>query len=625
MIILLKIFVLWIRRIFITILSILILIYSISFIIEKPDIGQGHYITMYDKNEEKFYSSNKQSNDVSLQEVSPDFLASIIAVEDHRFYLHRGFDPIGILRAIKNNIITMSTKEGASTITQQYARLLYLNNERTWSRKIKEAFLTVRLESHYNKDDILEGYVNTVYFGHGIYGIKNASHYYFDKEPNELDLNEASMLAGVINGPVYFSPFNDLNRAKERQEKVLNELVEINYIDEKTKEKTLHTKFLLNEDPKATANTSYQYYKDTVLQELKELGFYKENYINQGLNIYTTLDTNIQQELNKTVNEAMKNETELEISYMITDTHKAGILAIIGGKDYTASQFNRATSAKRQVASTIKPILYYLALESGFSANTKFKSEPTTFKLTGGQEYTPSNFSNKYANDEITMAQAIAVSDNIYAVKTHLFLGEQSLVNLLSKFNFKHVSPHPSLALGTLNSNIYELSNIYTTIANKGIYNKLHTIEKITNHDGEILYERKEENIRKLSEDSCLILSQLLTSPFNDIFKTYASPTMINYKPKYTYAAKSGTSDYDSLCIGYNPDYVLSGWVGYDDNHELTSSLSKRTPKEVFLHMANYLTQKETWYSLNNNIQAVPINPITGEYYDNGSIYWFKK
>lgn len=603
----------------------MIFIYSISFIIEKPDIGQGHYINMYDHYGEQFYSSNKKSNDVSLDEVSPDFLASIIAVEDHRFYSHRGFDYVGILRAIKNNIIAMSTKEGASTLSQQYARLLYLNNERTWSRKIKEAFLTIRLESHYSKDEILKGYINTVYFGHGIYGIKNASHYYFNKEPIDLNLNEASMLAGVINGPVYYSPYNDLKRAKERQEKVLNELVEIKYIDNKTKEETLNTDFILNKNPKSSINTSYQYYKDTVIEELKELGFYEESYINQGLNIYTTLDSHIQNELNQNISDVMKKQTELEIAYMITDTHTAGILALVGGKDYTSSQFNRVIFAKRQIASTIKPLLYYLAIESGFSPNTKFKSEPTTFKLPSGQTYAPSNFNHKYANDNITMAQAIAVSDNIYAVKTHLFLGEQSLVNLLSQFDIHNVAPHPSLALGTLNSNIYELSNIYTTIANKGIYNKIHTIQKITNHDGKILYERKEDNIQKLSQDSCLILSQLLTSPFQEIFKTYASPTMVNFKPNFTYASKSGTSDYDSLCVGYNPDYVLTGWVGYDNNKELTSSIEKRIPKVIFKHMADYLTKEESWYSLNDSIQSIPIHPITGEYDPWGYEYWFKK
>ena len=621
----LKIFITWIRRIIITFLSIMIIIYSIGYLYEKPDIGQGHYIQIFDNNGNRFYTSNKQSNDVSLDEVSQDFLASIVAVEDHRFYNHRGFDPIGILRAVKNNIISQSTSEGASTISQQYARLLYLTNERTWSRKIKEAFLTVRIESHYSKDEILTGYINTVYFGHGIYGIKNASHYYFDKEPSELDLNEASMLAGVINGPVYYSPFNDITKAKQRQEKVLNELVEVGYINEEKKEEVLNTEFNLNDNPAASINTSYQYYKDTVIDELKELGFYEESYINQGLNVYTSLDADIQDQLNTYVSDEMNDEDELEIAFMITSTDNAGILALVGGKDYNVSQFNRATQAKRQIASTMKPLLYYLALESGFTPSTKFKSEATTFQLENGQTYTPTNYGNLYPNSEITLAQAIATSDNIYAVKTHLFLGEQALVNLLAQFNINHVSPHPSLALGTLNSNIYEISNIYTTLANEGIYNEIHTIEKITNHEGKILFERKNNNEQKLSQDSCLILSQLLTSPFQEIFKTYTSPTMMNYKTNYTFAAKSGTSDYDSLCIGYNPNYVLAGWVGFDDNRELTSSTQKRIPKSIFQKMANHLQTSESWYSLNSNIQAVTINPLTGDYQSNGTEYWFKK
>lgn len=620
-----KLFVLWIRRILITFLSFMIIIYSISFALAKPDIGQGHYIKLYDNNGESFYQSNIQSNDVSLNQVSKDFIASLVAVEDHRFYTHRGFDPIGIMRAIKANITSQRVSEGASTITQQYARLLYLTNEKTWTRKIKEAFLTTRLEAHYSKNDILTGYMNTVYFGHGIYGIKNASLYYFNKEPNQLDLNESSMLAGVINGPTYFSPFNNLKKAKERQKKVLQKLVETGYINNKVKEKTLKMKFQLNPNPSSTIHTSYQYYKDAVIDELNDLGFYKESYINQGLNVYTSFNKNIQDQLNKYVDEAMKDEKELEISTMVTAVKNAGIQAMIGGKNYSQSQFNRATKAKRQVASTMKPLLYYQALESGFTPTTKFKSEKTTFKLESGQTYTPTNFNNRYANEEITLAQAIATSDNIFAVKTHLFLGEQSLVNLLSKFNIKNVSPHPSLALGTLNSNIYELSSMYTTIANTGIYNDIHTIEKITNNEGKLLYQREEKNQQKLSQDSCLILSQLLTSPFNNIFKTYASPTMANYKPKYTYAAKSGTSPYDSLCIGYNPDYVIAGWVGYDDNRELTSSTRTRIPKIIFQKTANYLSKKESWYSLNNHIQAVPINPLTGEYQNNGIIYWFKK
>ena len=617
--------ILWTRRFFIVCLSIVVIIYSVSYVYKKPDIGQGHYIKLYDNHGTNFYSSNAQSNDVALKDVSKHFIASLVAVEDHRFYQHRGFDPIGIMRAIKVNMLSKDKSEGASTITQQYARLLYLTNEKTWTRKIKEALLAIRLESHYSKDEILTGYINTVYFGHGIYGIKNASSYYFNKEPSKLDLNEASLLAGVINGPSYYSPFINKAQAKKRQEVVLNRLVDNGYISKQTKEKTLQTAFNLNPNPSSSTPSSYQYYKDTVIDELRELGFYQESYINQGLNVYTSFDQNVQNKLNQCIQKELKDIKDLEIAQMITSTHNASIIALIGGKNYNDSQFNRATKAKRQVASTIKPLLYYQAIENGFKANTKFNSEKTTFQLDNGGTYTPTNFNNRYANGEITLAQAIATSDNIFAVKTHLFLGEQTLVNLLSKFNITHVSPQPSLALGAFNSNIYQMSSIYTTFANMGIYNELHTIEKITNNEGKLLYQRTDLKQQKLSQDSCLILSQLLTSTFNEKLKSYASPTMMNYKTKNTFAAKTGTSPYDSLCIGYNPNYVIAGWVGYDDNRELTGTTKTRIPKAIFQTMANYLQKKESWYTLNNHLQAVPINPLTGEYQQNGIIYWFKK
>jgi len=362
-----------------------------------------------------------------------------------------------------------------------------------------------------------------------------------------------------------------------------------------------------------------------VIDELRELGFYQESYINQGLNVYTSFDQNVQNKLNQCIQKELKDIKDLEIAQMITSTHNASIIALIGGKNYNDSQFNRATKAKRQVASTIKPLLYYQAIENGFKANTKFNSEKTTFQLDNGGTYTPTNFNNRYANGEVTLAQAIATSDNIFAVKTHLFLGEQTLVNLLSKFNITHVSPQPSLALGAFNSNIYQMSSIYTTFANMGIYNELHTIEKITNNEGKLLYQRTDLKQQKLSQDSCLILSQLLTSTFNEKLKSYASPTMMNYKTKNTFAAKTGTSPYDSLCIGYNPNYVIAGWVGYDDNRELTGTTKTKIPKAIFQTMANYLQKKESWYTLNNHLQAVPINPLTGEYQQNGIIYWFKK
>lgn len=620
----LKTFIKWLRRIIISGFVFMIVVYGVSYIIEAPDLGQGHYIKMYDQNNQLYYQSNQQSNDIQLKDVSQDFLKSIVAIEDHRFYKHRGFDPIGILRAVKANIVDGGKSEGASTITQQYARLMFLTNEKTWSRKINEAFLTTRLEAHYDKDTILQGYINTVYFGHGIYGIKNASHYYFNKEPKDLDLNESTLLAGVVNGPEYYSPFKDMEGAKARQKLVLDQLVKEKYITQDKANQISKTPFQLNQNRSSTLICAYPYYKDTVIQELKELGFYQENYINQGLNIQTTLNPSIQDQLNQTIEKEMKERDELEVSSIILDSHQASVLAVVGGKDYATSQFNRATSASRQIGSTMKPLLYYTAIENGFTPTTKFKSEPTQFKMDSGKQYSPTNFNQKYAYKDITLAQAIAVSDNIYAVKTHMFLGEQTLVNALSQFGFKHISPHPSLALGTLNTNIYELSSIYSTFANVGKYNDVHTITKITNNDGDVLYEYKAKEQQLLNQESTLILNQLLTAPFHSQFNTYAPATMSSYQTKTTFAAKTGSTSYDSLCAGYNPNYTILSWTGYDDNRDMNMSSDTKIPKVIFQTMANFLQKEEEWYQPTDKLQQIPINPITGDFQENGLVFWFK-
>jgi len=620
----LKTFVKWSRRVLITMIAMVMMIYTISYVIEAPNLGQGHYIKLYDTAHQLYYQSNQQSNDVQLNEVSKDFLASIVAIEDHRFYQHRGFDPIGILRAIKANLTKGGMAEGASTISQQYARLLFLTNEKSWNRKIKEAFLTARLEAHYDKNTILQGYINTVFYGHGIYGIKNAAKYYFNKDPKDLDLNESSMLAGVINGPSYYSPYIDGKRAKQRQKRVLDQLVKQKYITQEKADQTYKTPFQLNKNPSSSLITAYPYYKDAVISELEKLGFYNESYINQGLNIETTLDQNVQKQLDSIIQKEMKEREDLEVSSIIVNSHNAEVLALVGGKDYATSQFNRATSAQRQIGSTMKPLLYYIALENGFSPTTKFKSEATTFQLSNGQTYAPTNFNKKYANQDITLAQAIAVSDNIYAVKTHMFLGEQALVSQLAQFGFTNITPNPSLALGTLNTNVYHLADIYTTFANEGIHNDVHMIKKITNDNGDILYEYHAQEEQMLDQDTTLILNQLLTAPFDSKYNTYANATMSSYQTKATFAAKTGSTPFDSLCAGYNPNYTIVSWVGYDDNREMSMSSDTRIPKVIFQSMANYLQKEDIWYQTTQHIQQIPVNAITGDYQENGTIYWFK-
>lgn len=619
-------------KIIITILIIttssLLTLYIIAYLMGAPDLNKNRYLKLYDNNEEIYYQTinDYAGHYVSLNNVSEYFKDSIVAIEDHRFYQHRGFDPIGILRAIKTNIATQDKSQGASTISQQYARLLYLTNEKSWSRKIKEAFLTMQLETHLSKDLILEGYINNVYFGHGIYGIENAAQYFYGKSAKDLDLNESSMLAGVVNGPSYFSPLNDENNARKRQIIVLDALVSSKKITKAQKQQVINSPLNLASEHQIDENLSNYFYKDTVIDELEELGYYNNTYLNQGLNIYTTFDANYQKILEQSAENYTK-DSEVETSSIVVEPYTSKILALIGGKDYALSQFNRATKAKRQIGSTIKPLLYYQAIENGFTPTTKFLNEPTTFKLEDNTTYSPSNYNNKYAYKEITLAQAIAVSDNIFAVKTHLFLGVDNLASLIKKFNIQDVKANASLALGTLNSNVYNLANMYNTLASEGIYNHLYTIEKITNDKGDIIYQHEADNKQLLNKDSCLELSQLLTATFDKRYSTYLQATMASYQLDNINACKTGSTDFDNLAVAYNPNILVASWVGYDDNRKMESSNDKTVAKKTVVDILNYTNEikKSTWYKPTKNLQAIAIDPISGDFDENGIIYWFKK
>lgn len=619
-------------KIFITILAslagILLSLYVIAYCMGEPDLNKDRYLKLYDDNQEIYYQSinDYTGHYVTLNNVSNYFKESIVAIEDQRFYDHRGFDPIGIMRALKVNFTNQEKSQGASTITQQYARLLYLTNEKSWSRKIKEAFLTMQLETHLSKDEILEGYINNVYFGHGIYGIENAAHYYYNKSAKNLDLNESSMLAGVINGPTYFSPLNDVSAARKRQSIVLNALIDNNKITITQKQQVLDSDLNLAKSHQVDENLSNNYYKDTVIDELEQLGYYNNTYLNQGLNVYTTLNQDYQKVVEKSASEYTK-DSKVETSSIVVEPYTSKVLAIIGGKDYALSQFNRATQANRQIGSTIKPLLYYSALENGFTPATTFLCEPTTFKLDDNTTYSPSNYNDKYAYKDITLAQAIAVSDNIYAIKTHLFLGTDNLASLIRKFGIKDVKSNASLALGTLNTNIYNLANMYNCIASEGKYNHLYTIEKITNNDGKVLYQHKEENKQLLQQDSCLALSQLLTSTFDNTFNTYLQATMSSYQLDNINACKTGSTDVDNLAVGYNPQVLVASWVGFDDNSKMESTNDKTVAKKTVVEVLNYTneTKEVTWYQPTNDLQQIAINPLTGDFDENGTVYWFKK
>ena len=575
-------------------------------------------------------SSNKN---VDLKDISKDLINATISTEDKNFYKHQGFDYLRILKAMFVNIKSGETLQGASTITQQFAKNLFLEFDKTWDRKIKEAWITIRLETHYSKDDILEGYLNTINYG-GIFGIENASKYYFNKRAKDLNLAEASMLAGIPKNPSKYSPLVNEEGAKARQKIILNSMVKNGYITESQAESAYNTKLNYEKSEESDNLKMMMYYQDAVLDELKSIKTIPSSFLDTGgLKIYTNLDLKAQKALEDSANKNITNK-DIQMAGVIMDPKTGKVLALSGGRDYSKSQYNRATMAKRQVGSTIKPFLYYSALENGFTPSTTFTSEKTTFSFSGNKTYTPKNYNDEYANGPISLAAAISYSDNIYAVKTHLFLGDDALPDILRRVGInEELNPLPSLALGAEEINMMDMMAAYCSLANEGYKVKPYFISKVTDMDGNILYEYKPNLENVLNKNTVYILNELLTTTYASEFKDYNVPTCLSIAPKMThkYAIKSGTTNTDNLIFGYNKELVVGIWTGYDDNKEVSSEDSsnlKNTWVDVMESCLEGKNDEETWYETPNNVVGVAIDPISGKAATNGSkakiLYYIK-
>lgn len=581
----------------------------------KLDISAANSFYLYD-NENKLFTGSNSNDWISLDQISPHMVNATISIEDKKFYSHKGFDFPRIFKALYINITNGKTLQGASTISQQYAKNLFLDFGKTWNRKIDEAWLTIRLEAYYTKDEILEGYLNTINYG-GIFGIENASHYYFNKSASDLTLAEASILAGIPKYPAEYSPLVNEAAAKERQLLILNSMVKNKYITEDEKNDAYNTELVYYGVEERNNLSTLMYYQDAVIDELKSIDSIPTSFLTTGgLKIYTNLDLNLQKEMEQNMKEDITNEN-LEIASIAMDPKTGNILALIGGRDYSKSQFNRATQAKRQVGSTMKPILYYAALENGFTPSTTFNSTKTTFVFSENKTYSPHNYGDQYPNREISLAAALAYSDNIYAVKTNLFLGEDVLVETAQKLGIKSsLEAIPSLALGTEEINILEMMQAYATFANMGYAVTPHLINKVEDMNGNILYEYKQEPIQILNQNYVFILNELLTNSYSSDFIDYSYPTCYNiaYKMTHKYAVKTGTTDTDILIFGYNPDLLVGIWSGYDDNSTIASAESTGIKNMWVDTMEDYLVDKQdSWYEIPENIVGVLVDPISGE------------
>ena len=578
--------------------------------------SQGNQIGDYYVNERRYWTS--------LDDMSPYIIDATIAVEDKDYYQHNGFDYSRIAGAVVADIKAGEMVQGASTITQQYARNLYLTHDKTWTRKLNEALYAYRLEIFYEKDDILEGYLNTVYYGHGMYGVEAASKYFFGKTSKDLTLAEASMIAGIPKGPTYYSPDADLEKATNRQHVILKLMYEQGKITKEEQEAAKKEQLTFKSEDWSDSKSIAPYFTKVVWNEATKILEERNIPISEGgWKIKTTLNQSHQ----KIAEEAIKNnmpDSDLQVGFVSMEPKTGYVTALIGGRDYSVSQFNRVTVTERQPGSAIKPFLYAAALENGYSPLTFKNVEKTTFTYDKGrEEYSPNNVNDKFADHEISLAQALAISDNVYAVKTLVDIGYSEFRNMLERFGLNSSKKEePSIALGTTDSSLFNLTAAYNTIAAGGLQHQPTTILSIEDAEGNIVYENKDEKAKRvIDEVDAFLLTDMMTGIFDANLNDYSPATGVSMRNKmtHTYAGKSGTTKTDQWMFGFSPTLTAGVWNGYDVNKTLIGQTEVNAPKRIWIDfMENALagTRNET-FEVPKGVEAVTVEVNSGKLSNN--------
>jgi penicillin-binding protein 1A len=515
---------------------------------------------------------------VPLSKVPKHLKDAVISVEDSRFYSHKGIDFLGIMRAFWSNIKANEIVQGGSTITQQLARSMFLNKEKRLSRKIKEILLAVKLESSLSKDEILELYLNQVYFGRGAYGIEAASQTYFGKSVEKLDLQESATLAGLPQAPSAYSPFNYPERAVKRRNHVLKRMFAEEkislpgYMGAKKLPLVLHT-----HDEKKVGS----YFIEYIRQQLEEK--YKNSLVYKGgLNIYTTLDL----EMQKTAEDALRKSLlaldkrqrrfkivkgespvpEVEGALIALDPEAGYIKALVGGFDFERSKFNRAIQAKRQPGSAFKPIFYLAALDNGFTpADIIIDSPIVHVNLGEHRSWKPNNY-NRVFSGKTTLKKALASSRNVISIKLLEKIGIDKAVDYAKLVGIESpLSKNLSLALGTSEVSLLELTSAYAVFPNGGFRVKPLSIKFIQDRNGKVLDVFPIKRKRVVSKETAYLMTNMLEEVIQNGTGQKAK------KIKRPIAGKTGTTNdfVDAWFLGFTPDLVVGVWVGFDDPRSL--------------------------------------------------------
>lgn len=603
----------WGRVVFLFSLSLALLAgFLLLYLKSRPLPTPEHFRTsnLYDEKERPLgpIVQGEHREPIRLSEVPQAMINATLAAEDKTFFTHHGFSPSGITRAIWANLKQGQIVQGASTITQQLARNFYLTHDRTWSRKLKEALYTIQLELHFDKEQILEMYLNEIYYGHGIYGIGRAAEIYFNKKVHQLTLAESAFLAGIPRGPYYYSPYMHLDRAKKRQKHILTLMLKNNMISKKEWEDAIRQPLAIA--PRKESNKlKAHYFRDYLIHTaITRYGLDESLVLHGGLKIYTTLNPAMQNAAEKAIKQYTASYPGLEGALISVDPHTGHIKAMVGGKDYQRSQFNRVF-AKRQPGSIMKPILYLRALEKGFTPQTLIHSQPTVF-YHDGKPYIPRNFQNRYANRPITLREAIARSDNIYAVSTLFRIGAEEEIHAAKRLGIRSkLSPTPSLALGSYDVTPFEMAQAYATLASGGMYRPLTAITKIVDPYGRVLVEETPSPTYAASTGHTFVLTKMLESVFE--------PGGTGYRVRQLFqrpaAGKTGTTNRDGWLAGFTPDLTTVVWVGYDQGKNLPHA-EARLSQLIWAKYMRDATQSMPVRSFNTPPDAVKvsIDPNTG-------------
>ena len=514
---------------------------------------------------------------VDLEDVPEDLKNALIATEDKNFYKHNGYDILGIVRSSIQNVIARHAVQGASTLTQQLARILFLSNERTITRKIKELEVAARIEKTISKDQILEMYLNNVYLGSGAYGVSAASKIYFNKNLNQLTLPELALIAGLPQAPSVYSPYNNKKLAIQRRNQVLKRMLTMKYITQDAYEKAIQADVKLSSVPSIYTTNKAPYFSDYVVKEMQKLGFDETDIIHGGYKVITTLDSKAQAAANEAILKHMrswgltnKSQQAAVFSFSPLDGR---ILVYAGGKNYAESQYDRVTQAIRPPGSAFKPFVYAVAMEKGFTPNDIIDDSPVTIG-----NWSPHNYSHRYRG-KIPIYKALMVSSNVCAARMIQNVGVSSVRQLAKVLGITTPLQYDyTISLGSNGVKLFEFVRAYGAFANGGFVVEPYAIQRIEDSRGRIIYRAGKT---KISHQLSLKTAAEMTAMMKTVILSGTGTAANIGRPA---AGKTGTTDdyKDAYFVGYTPDIVTGVWVGDDNNKKMGGLTGGTIPARIW-------------------------------------------